>query len=592
MLSDRTSSNIRFLLLTLIPYSLSALLEGASFAFIYNAFTALNVSVPTNSLFPFFGKFDVLDDLTSEQVFYFNVLLAIAVQCFRSLVNFWAVYETTSFSLKIQAKLQNRVYQQVLRFSYPFSSELKIGELSETMKAPSLFVPVLFAGINQCLVSVFMSAGLVTVLLCIFPALTLISFVCFAVFASIQKFAVKKLLIYSRILSAKLFDLSHESVQGLLAIRSIHIFNRRKYFLNKMHSLLEQLLGVGKKAYFWSTLIPSISEVLNILLVGVILIIGSVFLEGSDSSLPSLLTYIILIYRLATRLQTVVSTIGGVGLHYGTIIRLKEFLEDKGKQYVPDPYSKIQFKGWGNLIEFRDVSFKYPGATIPLFEGLSFTIRKGETTAIVGLSGAGKSSILDLLLALQIPHSGDILIDGESLNLFSQESWRDKIGFVNQDVFVFNGTIRENILFGASDVSLSYLKEVEKLVGIEDLMSNLPDGYDTIIGERGYKLSGGQRQRLALARALLKNPELLIIDEATSNLDSLSENLILSNLMEYKDSKTFVFVAHRLSTITSADIIYLIERGRILASGNHETLLRQSDLYAQLWSLQSRQACK
>jgi len=218
-------------------------------------------------------------------------------------------------------------------------------------------------------------------------------------------------------------------------------------------------------------------------------------------------------------------------------------------------------------ISFKDVSFSYKeDLTI---ENLNLKIRKGKITALVGLSGAGKSTTADLVMGLLRPDNGHILIDGVPLDDKNSFSWRNHLGYVAQDTFLFNDTIRSNLLIAQSDASEEDLKEVLKLASAE-FVFNLPDGLDTIIGDRGVRLSGGEKQRIALARALLRRPNLLILDEATSNLDSKNEKKILQSIDHLHGDLTILMIAHRFSTIESADIIYLMEEGHIIESGSWE----------------------
>jgi ATP-binding cassette subfamily B protein/subfamily B ATP-binding cassette protein MsbA len=280
--------------------------------------------------------------------------------------------------------------------------------------------------------------------------------------------------------------------------------------------------------------------------------------------------------------------LGSAGIHYGLIVRLNEILNDRDKEFLPQ--DGLECKNWEKEIQFKHVSLQYPNTSRPALCDISFVIPKSATVAFVGLSGAGKSSILDLILGLREPLEGEIVVDGQPLSSFSQESWRRRIGVVSQDTFIFNETIEENIRFGDLESSHEKLVAVATSAGASEFIEYLPDGYQTVVGERGHKLSGGERQRIALARALLRNPEILILDEATSSLDSFSEQLIQKSLDLMQNNKTMIIVAHRLSTIVDADQIYVIEQGKIIEAGRHEELLFFHGRYAQLWDFQSNKS--
>jgi ATP-binding cassette subfamily B protein/subfamily B ATP-binding cassette protein MsbA len=205
----------------------------------------------------------------------------------------------------------------------------------------------------------------------------------------------------------------------------------------------------------------------------------------------------------------------------------------------------------------------------------------------VGESGAGKSSIADLLIGLYEPTSGQVLVDGLALQSYSLESWRKGLGVVGQDTFIFNQSILENIRYGLPQATADEVRDAAHLAQADGFISSLPQGYDTVVGERGYRLSGGQRQRIALARAILMQPEILILDEATSALDSQSERLVQEALNQFERDRTVLVIAHRLSTIVRADQIIVLEKGQVVEQGNHQELLELDGKYAHYWALQS-----
>jgi ATP-binding cassette subfamily B protein/subfamily B ATP-binding cassette protein MsbA len=222
----------------------------------------------------------------------------------------------------------------------------------------------------------------------------------------------------------------------------------------------------------------------------------------------------------------------------------------------------------------------------PALSGINLTIEKGRTIALVGPSGAGKSSIADLLTGLYEPTAGMILIDGKDMSEIDLPSWQHRLGVVSQDTFLFNATLAENIAFGTAGVSREQIEHAASLAQAADFISELPMGYETQIGERGYRLSGGQRQRISLARAIVRNPDVLILDEATSALDSHSEQLVQQAIESFERRSTVLVIAHRLSTIVNADSICVLEAGRIVEQGNHQELLRRNGVYTALWSRQ------
>jgi ATP-binding cassette subfamily B protein len=247
---------------------------------------------------------------------------------------------------------------------------------------------------------------------------------------------------------------------------------------------------------------------------------------------------------------------------------------------------KVKFPGVRQAIELKDVSFKY-GCRSNVLNALNLRIPAGKTVAIVGESGSGKSTLLKLLMGFYPPTEGRIVADGVDLQDFELASLRDRIGVVSQEPFLFSGTVAENIAMGRPGASLAEIKAAARAAGLEAFIAGLPERYETVIGERGANMSGGQRQRLAIARALLRRPDILIFDEATSHLDTATERAIQGSLRTALAGKTVVLVAHRLSTIKEADLIYVLRQGRVVEVGSHRDLMDMAGAYAALWHAQS-----
>jgi len=237
-------------------------------------------------------------------------------------------------------------------------------------------------------------------------------------------------------------------------------------------------------------------------------------------------------------------------------------------------------------VELQNVTFAYQGR-VPVIENLSLQIPAGKTIAIVGSTGSGKSTLVKLLLRLYEIETGSITLDGIDIRELRLQDLRSCMGLVSQDVFLFHGTVKENIAYGTPEATLPEIIAAAKVAEAHEFIMDLPQGYDTIVGERGQKLSGGQRQRIAIARAVLKNPPILILDEATSAVDNETEAAIQRSLEHITVNRTTIAIAHRLSTVRNADCIYVMEQGKLVESGRHEALLEQQGIYASLWRVQS-----
>ena len=253
---------------------------------------------------------------------------------------------------------------------------------------------------------------------------------------------------------------------------------------------------------------------------------------------------------------------------------------------IVDKESATALEGRAEQISFDNVYFGYPEGQ-QVLNGVSFELKKNQSVGIVGPTGAGKSTIVKLLLRYYEPDSGIATMNGNDLQELTLSSMRKQIGYVSQDVYLFHGTVKENIAYSDQSASQEEIEEAARLAGAHDFITELVGGYQAVVGDRGVKLSGGQRQRISLARALLRRPPLLILDEATSAVDTRTEEIIQRNLNEFKDGRMTVAVAHRLSTIRDADTILVLVEGVVVERGSHDELLAADGVYADLWAVQT-----
>lgn len=308
---------------------------------------------------------------------------------------------------------------------------------------------------------------------------------------------------------------------------------------------------------------------------------------GGDTALT--VGGISVIVALVNRLYQPVRMLLNIGVDFvrslALFSRIFEYFDKK--QDIVDPENPKTPDMENCYIEFKDVEFSYKGGN-PVLKGVSFTVPKGKMYAIVGASGAGKSTVINMIPRLYDVVSGSVSVAGTNVKEFSLEYLRRNIGTVTQDTYLFNGTILENLLYAKEDATKEEIENACKIANIHDFIMSLPKGYNTVVGNRGLKLSGGEKQRVSIARVVLKDPKILILDEATSSLDSISENLIQSALERVMEGRTSLVIAHRLTTVLSADCIMVLENGQVSDRGTHEELLKKSETYKLLYETQFR----
>ncbi|MEH6949949.1 ABC transporter ATP-binding protein [Nitrobacter sp. NHB1] len=332
--------------------------------------------------------------------------------------------------------------------------------------------------------------------------------------------------------------------------------------------------------------VPYFNTIGGILICVIVMAVGVLKADTAASAIGVIVIFFVLLLRIVSPLSVINISRNNILVHLDAFQEYQAFLSACESAQETD--GSVILPNFQKAVSFEGVSFSYSTDGPVVLKDVSFTIPHGHMVAIVGPSGSGKSTIVNLLARLYRPNSGSILIDGTPLNDLVVESWWRRLGVVTQDIIVINGSIRANLCFGLrEEVSLDRLKSAASLASIDDWISSLPDGYDTMLGDRGGRLSGGQRQRLALARAFIRDPEIIVLDEATSALDTLTEQTIQKQLSALSRRKTVIAIAHRLSTVRLADTIIVVDRGCIAEVGSHNELLKRQGIYSRMIESQS-----
>ncbi|MCJ7855550.1 ABC transporter ATP-binding protein/permease [Lachnospiraceae bacterium NSJ-143] len=374
-----------------------------------------------------------------------------------------------------------------------------------------------------------------------------------------------------------------DSIEGIRVVKS---FANEEAEAEKFKEANMAFLKSKKDSYMVMGSFQAGNGFLQGLLYVAVLVAGGYYVAKGSLNAADLAVYALYINVVVAPINILVEFLETFQKGFAGFKRFIEIMDTKAEiEDKPDAEELTDVKG---KIDYENVSFSYDSAG-DILSGLNISIEPGKTAALVGASGGGKTTICSLLPRFYDVTGGSIKIDGKDIRNLKQESLRKAIGIVQQDVYLFGSTFRDNIAYGKIGATDNEIVEAAKKANIHDYIMSLPEGYDTNVGERGVRLSGGQRQRISIARVFLKNPKILILDEATSALDNESERYIQNSLDELAKGRTTVVIAHRLSTIVNADIIYVIENGSVKEKGNHSELLEKGGTYAKYYNMQFRQ---
>jgi subfamily B ATP-binding cassette protein MsbA len=481
-------------------------------------------------------------------------------------------------------EMRKRVQSHIERLPISYFDSTQSGQLiSRIMNDAEGIRNLVGTGLGQILGSLVTAIIAVGVLFYINWVLTLATMVVLLIFGGALMYAFKVLRPVFRernVINAEVTGRLGESLGGIRIVKAYTAEKREELsFARGAHKLFRNVAktvtGVSAISSFSSVVIGAIAVVM--------IVIGGNAVKAGTMSLGDLLMYISFTFLLAMPVIELTSIGTQVTEALAGLDRIREVMEmgtEDDEDRSRRPLSTIKGK-----IDFDDVWFEYE-KDVPVLRGVSFHAEAGTTTALVGSSGSGKSTILSLALNFIQPSNGHVLVDGMDLQSVRLRDYRRHLGVVLQDNFLFDGSILSNIRFANPEASLETIKVVCRIANADEFIEKFPNGYETIVGERGVKLSGGQRQRIAIARALLADPRVLILDEATSSLDSESEALIQEGLRRLRAGRTTFVIAHRLSTIRSADQILVVEAGRILERGTHDELISLGGRYRQLYDKQ------
>ena len=498
----------------------------------------------------------------------------------KGLLSFFQSYLMRSAGMKLVREMRNKVFKHILHLPVGYFNRESSGVIvSKIMYDVETLQGLIGEVIKTFIIEVPTMLFLMGVALYRRWDLTLMSLVLLPPIAfSARKFGkgVKK---KRKEAQKKLSFITHRIGESVFGARIIKIFNREKTVADKFRSenqrYYREQLRVIRLKEFTKLVIDVVTGV------GIAMVLwygGSMVVNGTITAgvFASILVAIYMMFSPVKKIGDAYSALQETRASLERIDSLLDVEREKG--------GSVKIDRFRESIKFDHVSFTFPGNKTPVLRDINLEIKHGEVIAVVGRSGVGKTTLVDMIPRFYIPASGTLSIDGININDLDISSLREQLGIVSQDIILFNDTVKENIAFGKTGVSEADIMEAARMAYADEFIERLPEKYGTFIGDRGLKLSGGQRQRIAIARAVLKNPPILILDEATSSLDSVSEALVQKALDVLMKGRTTIVIAHRLSTIRNADRILVVEKGRIVDIGRHEDLIEKNTTYRELYN--------
>ena len=511
----------------------------------------------------------------------FGIILAVLL---KNLFLYLSFYFLAPIRNAVTKKYSKLLYNKILQLPIGYFTEQRKGDiLSRSSNDISELENSVIGALDGMIKEPLNIIGIVIVLFIISVKLTLFVFVLLPLAGLIVGRIGNSLKKHTNKAQIKWGEIMTQMEETLTGLRIIKAFNAEAKVKKGFFGLVDEIFLIKNKILNKRDLASPLSESLGVIILCCVLWFGGkLVLSGEILSGSSFIGYVALFSQIINPSKALSQAVYNVNRGNATLDRLNEILE--APIVVEEKKDAIALNGFNDSIEFKNVIFSYQDATI--LDHINLTIQKGKTIALVGSSGAGKSTLADLVPRFHDVSEGDLLIDGKNIKDYSLNSLRQQISIVTQEPILFNDTIAANIALGKPDATEAEIIEAAKIANAYDFISNKEDGFNTIIGDRGSKLSGGERQRLTIARAVLKNPPILILDEATSALDTESEKLVQDAINNMMQNRTSIVIAHRLSTIRHADEIIVLQKGNIVERGNHDALIAENGYYRKLIEMQ------
>ncbi|QVY63644.1 ABC transporter ATP-binding protein [Cytobacillus gottheilii] len=528
---------------------------------------------------------DAADSEKTSTLFWLMGGMIVIFVLARPPIEYYRQYFAQWVSSKILYDIRDRLFVHIQKLSFKYYANTRAGEvISRVINDVEQTKTFVVTGLMNLWLDVSTIIIAVIIMFNMDITLTIVSLILFPFYAFSVKYFFGNLRKLTRVRSQALAEVQgylHERVQGMAVIKSFATEDYEQGNFDRQNSnFLQKAIDHTKWNAKAFAVVNTITDISPLLVIGY----AGYQVIQENISLGVMMAFIAYIDRLYAPLRRLVNSSTTLTQSIASMDRVFELLDEKYD--IDDAPNAVECKEVNGHIQFKDVSFKYNENEEDVLKHINLDIQKGETVALVGMSGGGKSSLVGLIPRFYDVSDGSILLDGKDIRSFKVRSLRDKIGMVLQDNILFSESVKTNILLGKPEGTDEEVIQAAKAANAHDFIMSLPEGYDTKVGERGVKLSGGQKQRIAIARIFLKNPPILILDEATSALDLESEHLIQESLEELAKDRTTFIVAHRLSTITHADRIILIEHGQIMEEGSHDELMKKQGSYYKLFQVQ------
>lgn len=521
------------------------------------------------------------DDIV-EKVLIFGAI-CIGVKIVGAIASYFITFVGHNMGVKLEADMRIDIVTHLQELSYSFYDNQKVGKIMSRV-TNDLFDITEFS--HHCPEEIYIAfiriVGSFSVLISIHPILTVSLFALFPMMLIPIILFRKKMRKAFRDSRAQVAEINAGLEDSLSGVRVVKSFANEDIEIEKFSKENNKFKAVRKRAYNNMAKFHSGTLLCEGIMYSAVVVLGSIFMNLGQIELADLLAYLLYIQVLLTTVRTIIDFTEMFEQGLTGISRFNEIMDVEPE--IKDADDAIDIEKVSGEISFKNVTFAY-NEKRDVLNNFTIDIAKGENVAIVGPSGSGKTTISNLIPRFYEISKGEILIDGVDIRKISQHSLRTNIGIVQQDVYLFGGTVAENIGYGKIGASREEIEEAAKAAGAHDFICELPEGYDTYVGERGVKLSGGQKQRISIARLFLKNPPVLILDEATSALDNENEKLVQESLERLAKGRTTITIAHRLTTVRNADRIVVLLKDGIKEQGSHDELIAKNGEYAKLYEM-------